>query len=143
MKYCFFIAVLLCASPSAFSGEEYLRTRHSNSEEELDVTSLTKAARDRIAWVRPGLTRAKIEKYFEEDGGLSTEMVQSYCLKGPVGHAKVVKLELTFQPAGMPDKVFADQAQASEWVRNHKTEHHGTDILRGISKPYLEAPIID
>ena len=133
-----FLAMILLSASFALSGDAFNRLIHSNSDEEVELTSLAKPVRDRIASLRPGMTRAQVEKHFEQDGGLSTAEHQRYYVSRTLIGEKVVMVELSFQPAGIPDAVYADPKLATEWWSTHKWD--GTtdrDVLRGISKPFL------
>ena len=133
----FFAAILLSTS-FALSGNAFKRLIHGGCDEEVELASLAKPVRDRIASLRPGMTRAQVEKHFAQDGGLSTAEHQQYFVSRTIIGEKVVMVELSFQPAGIPDAVYADAKLATKWWSTHKWEGNtDRDILRGISKPFL------
>ena len=133
-----FVAAVLLSASFALSGNAFERQIHCNSEEEVELASLTKPVRDRIASLRSGMTRAQVEKHFEQNGGLSTAEHQQYFVSRTIIGEKVVMVELSFQPAGIPDAVYADAKLATKWWSTHKWEGNtDRDILRGISKPFL------
>ena len=139
----FFAAILFSAS-FALSGNAFKRLIHSNSDEEVELASLAKPVSDRVALLRPGMTRAQVEKHFEQDGGLSTAENQRYHVSRTFIGEKVVMVELSFQPAGIPDAVYADPKLTIEWWSTHKWEGSSDrDILRGISKPFLSRVALD
>jgi hypothetical protein len=91
------------------------------------------------------MTREEVEKQFQQEGGLSTEFEQRYFLRDlPVGE-KVVMVELTFQPADMPDATYADRKLARNWLDLHEPAWSARkrDLLRGISEPFVATPATD
>ena len=128
----------------ALSEDAIKKTITNGSDESVEIASLPKPARERIALLRAGMTRAQVEKDFERDGGLSTASNQRYYIRRVLVAEKYVMVELSFQPADIPDSVFADPKRAAEWWRKHKwAGNSDRDMVRGISKPFLSKGAID
>src|SRR6266446_3933950 len=134
----FLFSTLLMLGALALSEDALQRIITNNSDESVDIASLPKPVRERVASLRAGMTRAQIEKHFEQDGGLSTATHQRYYIRHVFVAKKLVMVELFFQAAGIPDTVYADPKLATEWWSKHEwTGNSSRDILRGISKPFL------
>ena len=128
----------------ALSENALQKTIFNNSDEAVDIASLAKPVRERLASLREGMTRAQIEKHFEQDGGLSTASNQRYYIRHVLVAEKLVMVELSFQPAGIPNSVYADPKLEAEWWSKHEWAGNSErDILRGISKPFLSKGAID
>ena len=128
----------------ALSEDAIKKTIINSSDESVEIASLQKPVRERIALLRAGMTRAQVEKDFGQDGGLSTASNQRYFIRRVLVAEKYVMVELFFQPAGIPDHIFADPKLAAEWWRKHKwAGNSDRDIVRGISKPFLSKGAID
>ena len=130
-----------------------VRTITSPDDILVELESLPEPARQRVALLHAGMTRREVEQHFEQEGGISTQFEQRYFIRNlPVG-GKFVMVELTFQPADMPDATFANRKLASgvpapearDWFDQHRPawSDRGGDILRGISEPFLANPATD
>lgn len=92
------------------------------------------------------MTRGEVERRFEMDGGLFFPPTFRYYVRGIIVNSKVVMVDLTFQPIGMPDDVFKDVKLRGVWLRAH-SDYQGLDspkdILRHVGSPYLSGAAID
>lgn len=106
---------------------------------------LPKVARQKLAWLHVGMTRAEVEKNFTMDGGLYFYLIPRYYVSGMAVDAKNIMLELSFQPKEMRDAVYQDEKFRAEWLRARHWDVTGDpqDILRSIGKPYLSPASID
>ena len=80
--------------------------------------------------IRVGMTRADLLKVFTTEGGLSTGLNRRYVYR----ECPYIKVDVEFEPVGRP----ARDAQG----RVTLIEADG-DVIKGISKPYLERGITD
>jgi hypothetical protein len=80
--------------------------------------------------IRVGMTRADLLKVFTIEGGLSTGLNRRYVYR----ECPYIKVDVEFEPVGRP----ARDAQG----RVTLIEADG-DVIKGISKPYLEWGIVD
>lgn len=87
-----------------------------------------------------------MERRFTMDGGLFSPPTFRYYVGGVIVGSKVVMVDLTFQPDGMPNDVFKDVKLRSEWLRVHP-DYSGLDspkdILRNIGSAYFSGAAID
>ena len=90
----------------------------SPDDEEVELSTLPKAARQAIESVRPGSTRAQLEKHFEADGGLSAPPNHRYFLKHPKVGSKFVMIEVRYESVA-------------------------SDIVKRVSMPFLSYMAID
>ena len=80
--------------------------------------------------IRVGMTRADLLKVFTVEGGLSTGLNRRYVYR----ECPYIKVDVEFEPVGRP----ARDAQG----RVTLIEADG-DVIKGISKPYLDWGIMD
>jgi hypothetical protein len=73
--------------------------------------------------IKAGMSRAELLKVFQEEGGISCRNQRRYGYRG----SPYIKVDVIFEPVGDPDK---------------QSESPG-DKITSISKPFLEAPIVD
>lgn len=110
------------------------------------LATLPKVAQEQIAKLHPGMTRGEVERHFEMDGGLFWPPTFRYYVRNVRVDDRVVMLQLTFQPAEMPDDVFRDEKRRGEWLRAH-SKYLGLDspkdILRNIGSVSLSGAAID
>jgi hypothetical protein len=83
-----------------------------------------------IQAVKPGMTRADLLKVFTTEGGLSTGLWQRYVYRG----CPYVKVDVEFDAVGRPPR------DANGRVTLVKSD---ADIIKTISKPFLEWSIMD
>ncbi|MEZ0258367.1 MAG: hypothetical protein ACAI37_24020 [Chthoniobacter sp.] len=110
------------------------------------TASLPKVAQEQIAKLHPGMTRGEVGLHFEMDGGLFWPPTFRYYVRHIVVDGKLVMVELTFQPAGMPDDVFKDAQRRAEWIRTHAeytSWDSPKDILRSVGSVSLSGGAID
>lgn len=72
----------------------------------LDECELSQKATRELAKLRPGLTRAAIEKAWWENGGL---VGCEFLLREEKTDPKSVAVRIEWRPAAMPERVFADR----------------------------------
>jgi hypothetical protein len=97
------------------------------------------ACKQLIPNVKVGSTRAEVEKTLQPDGGLSVPFEsERYMVQSPTGTetGAVLKLNLTFKPAGMSDAEY----YLGKWADPSQSPQ---DILMRISPPYVEMPYLD
>jgi len=80
--------------------------------------------------IKPGMTRADLLEIFEGDGGISTPLLRAYVYKD----CPYIKVRVEFSPVGRPERDADGRVAMVEDKR---------DIIKSISKPYLEYPIND
>lgn len=80
--------------------------------------------------IKVGMTRGELRRVFAEEGGLSTGRNRTYVYRG----CPYIKVDVEFEPAGRP------LIDANEPVT--LVEADG-DLIKYISKPYLEFRIVD
>ena len=83
-----------------------------------------------IEKIKPGMTRVELLKTFGEEGGLSTGLQQTYVFHD----CPYIKVDVTFEAVGRPAK---DKAGRVTLVEDKR------DIIKSISKPYLQFSVID
>ncbi len=96
----------------------------------LDHTAWVSEVIKHTQTVRPGMTRGELLKVFTTEGGLSTGLWQRYVYR----RCPYVKVEVEFEAVGRPPR------DASGRVTSVKSE---ADIIKTISKPFLEWSIMD
>lgn len=80
--------------------------------------------------IKPGMTRADLLKIFGEEGGISTPLERTYVYKS----CPYVKVRVEFSLFGRPERDSDGRVTSVEDAR---------DIIKSISKPYLEYMIMD
>ena len=80
--------------------------------------------------LKVGDTRAIIRKSFELDGGLQTRETSRYMFK----KCHYFKIDVEFSIVGDPSKKFTSPTDK---------DFPSEDIVKGISRPYLEYPAMD
>jgi hypothetical protein len=107
---------------------------------------LPKEVRAVLASIKPGMSRAAVERLCHEDGGLGTPFFEErYVVSGyEVGH-NVLKIDLQFRPVGAPDDVYEDHRRFFAWCAQppQKSRPSATDVVVSASRPYLEFPAYD
>jgi len=76
------------------------------------------------------MTRADLLKVFTMEGGLSTGLNRTYVYR----ECPYIKVAVEFEPVGRPARDAAGRLTLIE---------AGQDVIKKISKPYLEWPVID
>ena len=100
-------------------------SQRSQQQTEWVATSLREMQK-----VKVGMTRADLLKVFTTEGGLSTALSRRYVYRG----CPYIKVDVEFEPVGRP----ARDADG----RVTMVEADG-DVIKRISKPYLEWGIAD
>jgi hypothetical protein len=80
-----------------------------------------------IQKIKVGMTRADLLKVFTTEGGLSTPFNRTYVYR----ECPYIKVDVEFEPVGRRD------------VEGRVTHETNEDVIKKISKPYLEWGIID
>jgi hypothetical protein len=92
-----------------------------------DPCGIVREAIEEFGKIKPGMTRQEVEEHFKMDGGLvSREKTRYTYTKCKVA---TIKVDIKFSPVGR-DEVEKDALPQS-------------DIVKEVSKPYLEHPIAD
>ncbi len=87
-------------------------------------------ALERMETVKPGMTRADLRRVFAAEGGLSTGLRRTYVFR----EWPYFKVDVEFEPVGRPP-----QDQDGRVT----LEESPGDVIKGISRPYLEWSIAD
>ena len=80
--------------------------------------------------VKVGMTRADLLKVFTAEGGLSTGLGRTYAYRD----CPYIKVDVEFEPAGRPERDRDGRVTLRE---------ANEDVIKKISKPYLDWPILD
>jgi hypothetical protein len=80
--------------------------------------------------VKVGMTRADLSKVFTKEGGLSTALNRTYVYR----ECPYIKVDVEFEPVGRPAR------DAEGRVTRIEAD---SDVIKKISKPYLEWSIAD
>jgi hypothetical protein len=80
--------------------------------------------------IRVGMTRADLLKVFTTEGGLSTGLNRTYVYRG----CPYIKVDVEFEPVGRPAR---DREGRVTLIEANE------DVIKKISKPYLEWGVID
>ena len=83
-----------------------------------------------IQKIKVGMTRADLLKVFTTEGGLSTGLTRTYVYR----ECLYIKVDVEFEPVGRP----ARDADGRVTLVESKD-----DVIRKISKPYLDWMVID
>ena len=74
--------------------------------------------------VKPGMTREDLFNVFQEEGGLSTRTQRTYVYRD----CRIIKVDVTFEVVGSPEENLVESPK---------------DVIREISKPFLDWSILD
>jgi hypothetical protein len=80
--------------------------------------------------VKPGMTRERLLSVFTTEGGISTGLQRTYVSK----ECPYFKVSVEFRPVGRP---------ARDETGRVTLDEDGRDIIKTISRPYLEFSIMD
>jgi hypothetical protein len=80
--------------------------------------------------VKVGMTRADLSKVFTTEGGLSTALNRTYVYR----ECPYIKVDVEFEPVGRPARDVEGRVTLIE---------ADSDVIKKISKPYLEWSIAD
>jgi hypothetical protein len=80
--------------------------------------------------IKVGMTRADLLKVFTTEGGLSTPLNRAYVYRG----CPYMKVNVEFEPVGRPARDGEGRVTLKE---------AGEDVIKKISKPYLDWSVLD
>ena len=80
--------------------------------------------------IKVGMTRADLLKVFTTEGGLSTGLNRTYVFRG----CPLIKVDVEFDPVGRPAR---DREGRVTLVEENE------DVIKKISKPYLDWSVLD
>jgi len=80
--------------------------------------------------IKPGMTRADLLKVFTTEGGLSTGLNRTYVYR----ECPYIKVDVEFEPVGRPARDAEGRVTLVEADQ---------DVIKKVSKPYLEWGILD
>ena len=103
-----------------------------------------------LATIKPGMTRAQLDKHIRMDGGVMPRIVERHYIDDKLADGKVIKFEIVFRPAEMDEATFADSKKQASWFQTRDWSHQNwqmqfqpKDVVVAIGNPYLEVPITD
>src|ERR1043166_4045766 len=85
---------------------------------------------NRMRSVKSGMTRADLLKVFTEDGGLSTSLWRTYVYR----ECPYFKVDVEFTPVGRTARDVNGRVTLVE---------SDSDIIKSISRPYVDWPVVD
>ena len=94
------------------------RAIQASYDEEVELSTLPQEAHELIASVRPGSTRAELEKHFRADAGISVSPSRRYYLRQPGVGSKVIMIEVRYESVS-------------------------SDTIKRVSAPFLSYPSAD
>jgi hypothetical protein len=100
-------------------------SQKSQSQTEWIASSLKEMQK-----IKVGMTRADLLKVFTTEGGLSTGLNRTYVYRG----CSYIKVDVEFEPVGRPARDTEGRVTLVE---------ANEDVIKRISKPYLEWMVID
>src|ERR1044071_4491661 len=83
-----------------------------------------------IQTIKVGMTRADLLKVFTTEGGLSTGLRRTYVYS----ECQYFKVDVEFEPVGRPARDASGRVTLAE---------SGDDVIKSISKPYLDWSVAD
>ena len=95
-----------------------------------DHVSWVAEALERMEAVKPGMTRADLLRVFTTEGGLSTGLRRTYVFR----ECPYFKVDVEFEAVSRPPRDESGRVTLDEAPR---------DVIKGISRPYLEWSIAD
>jgi hypothetical protein len=124
-KYALMIAtpLLVLALTAAFLPDQSFR--RSQGQMEWVAESLKE-----MQQIKVGMTRADLLRVFTKEGGLSTGLNRTYVYRG----CPYMKVDVEFEPVGRP---------ARDGEGRVTLEEAGEDVIKKISKPYLDWSVLD
>jgi len=137
---CIFLSVALSGFGEAPGATAPAKDK--DSESTVDIESLPRQVRQALEKVHVGMTRKEVEKSMRADGGWGYG--ERYYVPGFVVKSKLVMIKIAFQPAGMPDAIYANGLVRVEWMQNHDLSvRWSDDVVRQIGEPFLSGGAID
>lgn len=124
-KTAFISATSLLAIALTVSALSVQSSQRSQEQTEWIANSLKK-----MQEVKVGMTRADLLKVFTTEGGLSTDLNRTYVYR----ECPYIKVDVEFEPMGRPARDAKGRVTLIE---------ANVDVIKKISKPYLEWSILD
>lgn len=124
-KKAFIFAVALLALALTASALSVQSSQRSQGQTEWVAESLKE-----MQTIKVGMTRADLLKVFTTEGGLSTRLTRTYVYRG----CPFIKIDVEFDPVGRPAR--------DREGRVTLVEADG-DVIKKISKPYLDWSVLD
>ncbi|MDQ6786975.1 MAG: hypothetical protein M3033_09225 [Acidobacteriota bacterium] len=124
-KPAFVFAIVFCALAFIVSAQSLRDSRKSEENTKWISDSLRE-----MKTIEVGKTRADLLKVFTTEGGLSTGLQQTYVYR----KCPYIKVDVEFEAVGRP---------ARDTEGRVTLEKSDKDVIKSISKPYLEWSIID
>jgi hypothetical protein len=135
-------AACLAAPPAKNPFQATVETFYTPSPDALlDPATLPAKDREALALLKPGLTRAELDKKFPVDGGLQSEVVERRYLDSRDADGRVIKFEVMLLPPGLTAEIYSDPARRAEWLRTHR--NRSEDVVVAVGKPYRAAVFLD
>ena len=124
-RYALMIAapLLVLALTAAFLPDQ--SSRRSQGHMEWVAESLKE-----MQQIKVGMARADLLRVFTTEGGLSTGLNRTYVYRG----CPYMKVDVEFEPVGRP---------ARDGEGRVTPEEAGEDVVKKISKPYLDWSVLD
>ena len=122
MRFLLFVAIVLSVGLVMVHAQQPVKFANANGWVVSVINETSK--------IKPGMTRSDLLKVFEEEGGLSTGISRTYAFRS----CPYVKVDVEFEPVGRPERDQDGRVTLTEDPR---------DLIKKISKPYLDLPIMD
>jgi hypothetical protein len=128
------ISACLSVSTTAYCQIKAANTRLFPSQTKLVIASL-----------KPGITRADVERECSMDAGLQSPFVsERYIIPGYHDGLIAVMIDIRFKPVGIPDEIYKDPNRFRDWIIHLKQPWlSATDIVLSVSPPYLQSKSYD
>lgn len=101
-----------------------------NIQQSQEHTQWIAKSLQEIQSIKVGMTRADLLRVFTTEGGLSTGLNRTYVYR----ECPLIKVDVEFEPVGRPARDVEGRVTLSE---------ADEDVIKKISKPYLEWSIVD
>ena len=106
-----------------------LSLKHSQRAQQQPTEWIAKILKE-MEKIKPGMTRADLLKVFTTEGGLSTGLNRTYVYR----ECPYIKVDVEFEPVGRPARDAEGRVTLVE---------ADEDVIKKVSKPYLEWSILD
>lgn len=102
------------------------------------LESLPPDIKSLIRKLRPSISRADVQRSWEENGGLiPCEFFRSY------KDGRLIAVRIQWRPSEMPASVAANRSKRIKWIEKHQPMPKATDILERVSLPFETQFVID
>ncbi len=101
-----------------------------SSQQEQGQTAWIANSLKKMQKIKPGMTRADLLEVFTTEGGLSTRLRRTYVYR----ECQYIKVDVEFEPVGRPARDAEGRVTLVE---------ANEDVIKKISRPYLEWGILD